>query len=114
MAKLFFKIHAYNNETHSFSISFATSDSTKPVEEYPAYNFNATHYLNLDQDTFLKRIAYDGLSIAKEQDKHELVTANVYTLPYLSTIGQTYEFDIDDVSVQKFYNRITTEVNITD
>lgn len=95
------KIHDYNPDTHSLTVSFASDQAAESVENYPRFVFNPHNMSGNNVAEVLKTIARSGKTIAEAQDLKEQSVANTeLTTAYRLLANQTFTYSVTDLFPQ--------------
>lgn len=110
--KLNMKIHGYDEASHSLIVSFSTDESVKNVDEYQKMAFNPASIVGTPEET-LKKIAQRGLQTAIGQDKKDAEIADNSVIDaYKSLVGQTFTYDVADITPPPSDTNLTDLVNV--
>lgn len=102
MNTLYMKIHAFDEQSNSLIVSFA-SDTTKSQnpEDYPAYAYQPLHMWPdvTDPAEIKKRIAVAGVYHAEQQEREEKFVADpVKVQSYKDMVGQVNSYSATDLA----------------
>jgi hypothetical protein len=97
MNTLYMKIHAFDEQSNSLIVSFA-SDTTKSQnpDDYPSYAYQPLHMWPdvTDPVEIKKRIAVAGIYHAEQQEREETFVADpVKVQSYKDMVGQAASYD---------------------
>ena len=101
MNTLYMKIHAFEEQSHSLLVSFA-SDTTKhqDPDKYPSYAFQPLNmWPDVTDPTEIKsRIAVAGLYHAEQQEREEKFVADPAKLQsYKDMVGQENSYPVNEL-----------------
>ena len=101
MQTLYMKIHAFEEQSYSLLVSFA-SDTTKyqDPDKYPAYAFQPMNMWPdvTDPAEIKKRIAVSGVHHAEQQEREENFIADLVKMAeYKAMVNTTDSFQIGDL-----------------
>lgn len=116
MNKIKFKINEYDELSHSLIISFA---SDKTLSQDPA-NYQSFAYQPLtmwpdinDMEELKKCIGRAGIYLVEQQEKKEqFVEDPTKILSLKSMVGQTVEYDLEELMIQQIDNPIVPDNEI--
>lgn len=100
------KIHSYDEENSSLIVSFATDESQHAPEDYTPVAFQPNTLNGMESaEQEINQIAQRGLWIAREQDHKDKLGIDQAKIDYyVSLVGQTLEFNIDDITDSNITN----------
>jgi hypothetical protein len=98
MNTLTLKVHEYDAESHTISVSFVTDDLGQSVNDAPRYVYAVQNYNPDDMDDTIKQIAMQGAFVAFEQLKRiRSMNNETHVNNAQSVVGRVYNFDIADL-----------------
>ena len=116
MNKIKMKIKSYDETSNSIIVAFSSDETaTNNPDDYQEFAFQpSVMYPDItDMEELKKKIALEGIGLAKQAKKTEQAKANTAMQnQWKALVGQTFEYNVNELTATNSEVQYTNEINV--